>query len=292
MMVRIDVLAGLGAMTSWGAGDYTGALLSRRTQLRGFVWSTLIATLIVLMWGMFSSGSIFVPVEGVVRIGGVQLLSMTGSVSFYRALGVGKVSFVTPLSSGWAIISVLTAMLVYDEAPTTSQLLGGVLIVVGVITSSLSWRTLLKEFRFVASDPSTPWVILAIVFWGLAYAHYGPLSETYGWFALNWWSWLINSIIVLVAILVIRRPFMIATSDRRAWMQATLVAAFSVGANACYTIGVERGLTAVAAPVASMYPLVAIALAGIFLRERLSRTQMAGGGLALIGLLGMTLGGS
>lgn len=263
MMVRIDVLAGLGAMTGWGVADYTGALLSRRTQLRGFVWTTLLATVLVLVWGLISQASIVVPAGGLVRIGGVQMLSMAGSVSFYRALGVGKVSYVTPLSSGWAVISVLTAMFVYDEAPTVGQLLGGLLIIVGVITSSLNWRTLLKEFRFVASDPSTPLVILAIFSWGLAYAHYGPLSEAYGWFAMNWWSWLINSVILLLAVLVI-------------------------AATACYTIAVERGLTAVAAPVASMYLLVAVALANVFLRERLSRPQVAGGALAMLGLLGMT----
>lgn len=288
-MARIDILAGLGAMSGWGVSDYAGALLSRRIQLRGFVWTTFLATLLILAWGLISKASIVIPTGGLLRIGGVQLVSITGSASFYWALGVGKVSYVTPLSSGWAVVSVLTAMLVYGEAPTLGQLLGGLLIIVGVISASLSWGALLREFRFVASDPSTPWVLVAILAWGLANANYGPLSQTYGWFATNWWAWLINSVIVLLALLVSRRPFMIDRTDVRAWAQAWLVAAFSVAATACYTIAVERGLTAVAAPVASMYPLVAVALASVLLRERLSRPQLAGGALAMLGLVRMTL---
>jgi len=288
-MARIDILAGLGAMSGWGLADYTSALLSRRIQLRGFVWITWLGTLLVIVGGVISQTSIVIPLEGRVRIGVVQLLSMVGSVAFYRGLGVGKVSYVTPLSSGWAVISVLTAMLVYGEAPTLGQLLGGLLIVVGVITSSLSWRTLFKEFRFVTSDPSTPWVLVAIFSWGLANAYYGPLSEAHGWFAVTWWSWLFSSVIVLIAVLVSRRPFMIDLKDVLGWTQAWVVAAFSVAATAFYTMAVERGLTAVAAPVASMYPLVAVALASVFLRERLSRPQLAGGALAMLGLLGMTL---
>lgn len=276
-------------MVGWGLTDYVSALLSRRIQFRGFIWTTWLSMALILTWGLISRASIVVPPEGILRIAAVQLVSIIGSISFYRALGVGKVSFVAPLSSGWAVVSVLTAMLVYGEAPTTAQLLGGLLIVVGVISASLSWGVLLREFRLVASDPSTLWVAAAILFWGLANANYGPLSEAYGWFPMNWWAWVINSGLVMVALIARRRPVMIGRADSRAWSQAALAAAFSVVATASYTIGVEQGLTAVAAPVASMYPLVAVALAGVFLRERLSRPQLAGGALAMLGLIGMAL---
>ena len=51
-----------------------------------------------------------------------------------------------------------------------------------------------------------------------------------------------------------------------------------------YYVAVRRGKVSVVGPVTSLFPLLTVALAFIFLRERLNRTQVAGVVLSLIAI--------
>ena len=56
----------------------------------------------------------------------------------------------------------------------------------------------------------------------------------------------------------------------------------SVVANVCYLAATRRGLLSLVAVITSLYPATTVALATVLDRERLSRSQVVGMGLALV----------
>jgi drug/metabolite transporter (DMT)-like permease len=66
--------------------------------------------------------------------------------------------------------------------------------------------------------------------------------------------------------------------------------ALDAAANLLYLIGTRLGLISVVAVLTSLYPAATVLLARVFLRDRLSRGQVAGLGLALAGVIMLTAG--
>jgi drug/metabolite transporter (DMT)-like permease len=62
-----------------------------------------------------------------------------------------------------------------------------------------------------------------------------------------------------------------------------------MAANICYVLAVHRGPLAVVAVISSLYPASTVALAAVLLHERLGRTQWAGVGIALGGVVCISL---
>jgi drug/metabolite transporter (DMT)-like permease len=86
---------------------------------------------------------------------------------------------------------------------------------------------------------------------------------------------------ILVAVLVLRPP----TRELRASLR--LIAAAGVGdtaATVLFGVATTRGLLSVVSVLASLYPVVLVALARFLLHERIAQHQLAGVGIALTGV--------
>jgi uncharacterized membrane protein len=57
-----------------------------------------------------------------------------------------------------------------------------------------------------------------------------------------------------------------------------------ISANVAYNIGVTGALTSIVATLSSLFTAVTVALAWVFLRERLARTQWIGVAFILVGI--------
>ncbi len=66
---------------------------------------------------------------------------------------------------------------------------------------------------------------------------------------------------------------------------------FDTGANLLYGASARHGLISVVSVLASLYPVVLVALAYFVLGERISRPQLAGVALALTGVALISAGG-
>jgi drug/metabolite transporter (DMT)-like permease len=68
------------------------------------------------------------------------------------------------------------------------------------------------------------------------------------------------------------------------------VSILDMSANALFAAASTRGLVSVVSVLASLYPVVVVALARVVLEERIARAQQAGVVLALTGVALITLG--
>jgi drug/metabolite transporter (DMT)-like permease len=273
------VLLALAASLSWGVADFGAGVGSRRlpiplviaaTQAAGLVFIGLIVAIFrpeLPTGAQFAWGAL---------AGAIGIFGLT---AFYRALSIGAMGIVGPLSATAAVVP-LAYGLARGERPSTVQLAGVGLAVVGVMAASVEKHVDLQGRRI---GPGVGYALLAALGFGCSLI---ALSKAAAGGAL--WAPLsmraIGVPLIVTAVLVLRPP---RTGLRSSWRLLVGVGVCDTAANMLFGLASTRGLLSVVSVLASLYPVVLVALARFLLHERIARHQLAGvavalGGVALI----------
>ena len=260
----------LAASVSWGAGDFSGGLATRRAQVLSVVvgaYTVGLCTLIVLalIW------SEPFPTTLDLMWGGVA--GAVGLAAFYQALSVGRMGVVAPIA---AMLSAAIPVLfgaVIEGLPGPLQLIGFVLafIAVGLISGLgvVKGRpkglglTLLAGVGFGSFFVLISRVSHGSIFWPLAAARF-------------------SSLLFLLAVVLIRRQSVLP--GRSVWPVVFLAGALDVAGNVFFVLATRTGRLDVAAILSSLYPAVTVLLATFILKERVTRLQTIGIFVALVAI--------
>jgi drug/metabolite transporter (DMT)-like permease len=250
--------------------DFVGGVMSRRLPLLAVLTISqtgglVVIALTVAMSGRAAPSAGFVPYAALAGAGG-----LAGLAAFYRALAIGKMGVVAPISSMAVLVPVVVGLATGDR-PSGVQYVGGVVGIAGIVLASRErsedasagsrvaagvWLSLLSGLGFgiffvamdVAADYDPLWA---------AFANRAS-SLSLGWFA----------------VLAFRPSF-------RPVGRADLPVLFSMGAlemaaNVAFAFAATEGLLSLTAILASLYPVVTLLIARAVLHERLQPTQKAG----------------
>lgn len=280
----LAIAIALVASVSWGVADFIGGIKSRALPLLTVIGLSQAAGLVLIAVLVAARGkgppdAHYALYAAISAVGG-----LTGLTAFYRGLSIGAMSVVAPVSSLSAAIPVVFG-LVTGERPSAVQGVGMVVALAGVALAA-------REEGPEGAEPGprvASGVGLALVaafgfgsfFVGMDEAAKGdPL-----------WAILINRItgVALLALLVAAlRPRLALGRGDLAALGA--VGVLDMGANALFAVATREGLVSLVSVVASLYPVVVIALAHLVLRERTSPLQLVGAGLALGGVATIVAG--
>jgi len=128
----LGIALALGASLCWGSGDFLGGFSTRRASL----WAVIIGSQLVGLAGAalvtLGTGHGWPGFHAVwpVMLGGIA--SVVAISCFYKALAIGTMSIVAPISATTALIPFVVGI-VAGERPAAIQLAGVVLAAVGVI---------------------------------------------------------------------------------------------------------------------------------------------------------------
>ncbi len=203
---------------------------------------------------------------------------LAGIAALYRALAIGTMSVISPVSaSGAAALPVIVGVAT-GERPGALQVVGMAAAFAGV---ALATRTAGGVADSGSSREALALsAVAALGFGGFFVGMDAAADSTDPLGAL-----LIARLAAgaaLVAVLVLARPRLAGTaSDLPA---LALIGFLDVGANACFALGTETGLLSVVAVLASLYPVATVVLARAVLGERLAAVQAVGVGVALTGV--------
>jgi drug/metabolite transporter (DMT)-like permease len=272
----IAVALALAASLSWGIADFGGGIGTRRVQVVWVMVVSQIAGLALvgilalatqpqlpsgreLAWGVF---------------GGV--MGAVGLTAFYRALAVGTMGIVGPISATGAIVPVAYG-LARGEHPSPLQGVGIVVAVVGVIAASLEPLPQ-GDGRKLATG--VPLALLAALGFGSSLLGLNRVSQA----GVVWGTLTLRLTVVPIVCLaaLVLRP----SIARLRPTLPILVAAglFDTGANLLYGASARHGLISVVSVLGSLYPVVLVVLARFLLAERIARPQLAGVAVALAGV--------
>ena len=279
------MIFGLLAAVGWGLADYFAALAGRRmgsvaTVIVGQSLCALFVTALLIVTG--TSTSALPALLGFLVLNGI--FTATAYSTHYRALELGPVAVVSPVGASFAVIGIALAMVFLHERPTSMQLLGAGVTVVGVALVSTDLRALRSGIR--EHPPGLWWAIVSAVGFGVAAFLLGYVSRQAGWVAGLWGS-RIAQIVCLGPLAAVRHRDLarVATAGALALGLALAAGAADIVGVTAYSAGAEHGQLSIVLAASAIFPLIAVVLATIHLHERLVPNQYAGIGLVVAGLL-------
>ena len=275
-----SVLALLSSLV-WGTSDFLGGTMSRRkppiaviggSQVIGAALTISFAILI----GKWDTSN-----QEVIKWGAASgVLGLIGLLAFYAALSSGRMGIVSPIASIGVIIP-LGLGLLSGEEPSHLQKIGILIAVTGVVLASgpeLSDRTTAK--------PVVLALIAALAF-GFA-VYFMAKGGQAGNPAMTVATMRIVQISILLLVAVVLRS--------KGGLTATdipILAAIGITdatANILFTFASSDGMLSIVSVLGSLYPVVTVILAWLFLKERLQMIQYVGIFATFIGVISITAG--
>lgn len=202
---------------------------------------------------------------------------------FYRALAIGTMSVVAPISATGAAVPVLVG-LAEGERPGALQIAGMAVALGGVILAS---REPIEEG---AAPPNRAAIGLALVA-ALGFGTFFVGIDRASAIAEVPWVIVVQrvcSLTLLVIAALIARPQL--PRDGASLLILGAVGLLDLGANGLYALATTHGLLSVVSVLGSLYPAVTVVLARIVLAERIARVQEVGVVLALAGVIAISAG--
>jgi drug/metabolite transporter (DMT)-like permease len=270
------VVLGLTSAASWGAGDFTGGLASKRSPLLGVLvvgQGTGVALVVLAALALREPAPAPAALAWAAAAGAAGAV---GLAALYRGLAVGRMAVVAPVSAVLSAAIPVAWSALAEGLPQPSKLAGFALALAGI------WLVA----RAGPSGEGRAGLGLALVagcgFGGfLVLMHQGAEGGTFWPLAAARGT---SLALALAAALGRGRAW---APMRRAVPLVMLSGALDAGGNAFFVLAMQAGRLDVAAVLSSMYPASTVLLAAAVLRERVTRPQGAGiaavlGAIALI----------
>ena len=271
----IAVTLALCASLAWGFADFGAGVASRRQPALVVGWmmqlvGAIVATIVVVAF--WHSPPSWQQALWAVTAGTVGLV---GLVSFYHGLSIGPMGIVGPLSTTAALVP-LAYGLARGERPSSLQLAGVALAIVGVVAASLEP---LPEGRGRKLGAGVGFALVAAL--GFGWSLIALNKAAAGGTA---WAVLIMRVCAVPTLFTIATLTRLPRPSRSHWPLLVFVGVFDTAATLLYAAASTRGLLSVVAVLASLYPVVIVVLARIILHERIAPQQLAGVAVALTGV--------
>jgi drug/metabolite transporter (DMT)-like permease len=278
--------AGLGLLSaaSWGGSDFVGGLGARRSPVLLIVVSGHFVTLLVLL--AICLGGHF-PLPGRHDL----LFSAAGGFEgalalalFYRALAIGAMGLTAALTGLLTALVPVLFSLLHDGLPTPGTAFG---LVMGLAAVWLITHA--PDANAARGQHGTPF--RALLLGALAGLGFGVQLVLFKFAAGGGILWImasaraagVTAMLLVILFSLPPRPW------QGFWLYGVLAGAFDTLGNLLYIATTQFGRLDVAAMICSLYPAGTILLAALVLRERPTRRQFAGIGLALAAVVLLSL---
>ena len=275
----------LASSLSWGLSDFLGGLQSRRNHVLAVMLLSQALALAILVAAVLAGAPTEHDAASTAWAASVGLLGLLGLLAFYRALAIGTMSIVAPISATGVAIPVLVG-LASGERPGALQVAGIALACGGVVLAAREAPSDDVEARR-ASRASIGLALIAAVGFGTFFAGIDRAEET------GDVAWVLLAARTADVALLVTAALVVRPAIPRAPVTLAAIAAvgvFDLLANLLFVLATGRGLLSVVGVIGSLYPAVTVILARFVLHERLSRTQNAGVLITLAGVVALAAG--
>jgi drug/metabolite transporter (DMT)-like permease len=268
-----SIVYGLISALSWGAGDFSGGLATKRSNVYGVIAISQLfgVTLLIVLAILFKDT--FPPLDHCLWAIVAGISGSLGIIALYRALATTRMGIAAPVSAVvTAGVPVIFALFT-QGIPTTHKLIGFVIALVSVwlISQSDGGRIQLKDLTLPLLSGLGFGFFLTLLtqansistLWSLVIARFASLS------------------MIISVILVTKQVWRPASSQ---YVTIALAGILDAGGNLFYSLAAQTGYLAQAAILSSLYPAATVMLAMVVLREKLHRIQLVGVVLALVAI--------
>lgn len=310
----------------WGSADILAALAARRlrTFKTTFV-SQSIGLLALLVFGTIAFWRWHLPLSLTALIISALigiftgLCAALGYFAFYRALEIGPIAIVSPISATSSTFTLTLSVLILQEQLTPGRMGLVMLVILGLVLASSSLaelRALRKKPGFSLWSQGVRWAIVATLAFGAMDFGIGASAAMTGWFLPVVWTRFFSILFLVLASLWKRQrrlsrarmTAVAATSGKTlslalpsleeiacvrypfSTLGLGVLLAFLAGmlenaAVLTFSFDTRIATTGITSAIASSYALVVMIFGMLVYRERLAKNQMFGIALFTVGLL-------
>jgi drug/metabolite transporter (DMT)-like permease len=270
-------LGGLASLC-WGVADFIARNAVRKVAEDYALWVVLgVGAVGVAVWAV-PRGPVVPGGGDAVLVAVTALFALGGYLALYRAFRVGMLSVVSPIAAGNAVIPVVLALIVLGERPLPWQGAGIVMVLAGVVLLSIRGGVPLPEHTGrLGVAPA----LLCLVLFGTALFCMKLSVDRVRPDAVALAVRVIGAGVLGVWLLARGR---LTPPPREVRLPLLAAGILDAAALLFFCEALTRTLLSLVAPIASTIPVVTVALARIFLHERLSVPQKGGLVLAVFGV--------
>jgi transporter family protein len=280
----LSILSGIAGMFGWGMYDFLGGVFAKQIgPFKSFFWSQLAGLISALLLAFFITISFNVPILVFILFPIAAIIYSAGYLFFFKGLEIGNVSIVAATMNLWAVFTMLFAFIFMGQRLSTIQTLGVLMIISGVTLASLNWSDI-KNHRFQLSS-GVKEAALGAFFFGIFWNISEIISESVGWLLT---TLLVKFGIVLFLLIfscLLDREIGLTKTSTRTKHALILMGVIEAGAVGVVNYGLTIGDAILITPIASALSIVTIALAIIFLKDKVTKLQGIGIITAIVGII-------
>ncbi|MBI5944560.1 MAG: DMT family transporter [Chloroflexi bacterium] len=280
----LSILSGLAGMLGWGLYDFLGGVFAKQIgPYKSFFWSQLAGLISILLLGFLIAPSMEIPSGVMLLFPVAALLYSAGYLFFFKGFEIGNMSIVAATMNLWAVFTMLFAFAFMGQRLSTLQTVGVLMILAGVTLASLHWSEI-QQRRFQLSS-GVKEAIAGAFFFGIYWNVSEIIVEEVGWLVSTALIKLGIVVFMLLFSILSKRGMGLTGSAGRTISVIFVMGMVEAGAVAVVNYGLTIGDAILITPIASALSIVTIALAVVFLKEKITKPQGLGIATAIIGIV-------
>lgn len=280
------ILFALVAHVGWGTGDIFAAITSRK--IGGYsttFWSYTLRIPLLALYIPFDMDNVrAITPYNFLMSALLSVVLLLGTAFFFEAFRGGNPSLVGTIGSAFTVPTVILSVLFFNERLDFYQTVAIVVIVVGLVITSLDFASLRQKQTVL--DRSVALALLAMLLWGIYFAFIRIPIEEIGWFLPGYIGFFFAP---LVLILMRWRGVSLQwPTENGALLPFMALLLLGTAANFGYNLGISAGYTSIVAPIAGAYPVFFVFLSSLIFQEPLQKQQVCGIVISLAGIVALS----
>ena len=271
-------------MFGWGIYDFLGGVYTKQIgPFKSFFWSQLAGSIFVLLLLFVFPISLIPSVLVIILLPIAAILYSAGYLFFFKGFEIGNVSIVAATMNLWAVFTMLFAFLFMGQRLSTTQTLGVFMILAGITLASLNWSEIRTQgFQLSSGVKET---VAGAFFFGVFWNVSEVITEEIGWLLTTLFVKLGIVLFLLLFSFLIKRELDLSKATVKTKYAVGLMGIIEAGAVAIVNYGLTIGDAILITPISSALSIVTIALAIIFLKDKITKFQGLGIVTAIAGIV-------
>ncbi len=280
----LSIVLGMGGMLGWGIYDFLGGVFARQIgSFRSLFWSQLAGLISIVLLAVAVKPGLNVPAFAILLSLIAAILYSAGYLFFFKGFELGNVSIIAATMNLWAVFTMFFSFTFMGQRLSAFQTLGVAMIVLGATLASVNWNDIKKQkFQLSAGVKEA---VFGAFFFGVFWNVSEVISEEIGWLSTT--LFIKFGIIIFLSIfsLLVKRELGLTNISAKTRYVIILMGAIEAGAVALVNYGLTIGDAILITPIASALSIVTIALAILFLKDKITIIQGLGIGTAIFGII-------
>ena len=277
------IIFALVAFVGWGVGDIFGGIVSRKIGGYSSAFWSYVFCLILASFYIPFAGNPFqhLTLQSSLILLVLTPIGMVPLITLYEGIKVGNASLVGTIGSSFAALVVVLSIIFLGDKINLRQVIAIVIIFTGLILSSLDLKTF--NLKQLTTDKGVPYALISMVFWAIYFTFVRIPIREMGWFwpaYISWWGFPLVLIYMKFNKIELRFP-----KEKNIFIFSIIGASLLCAALFAFNIAVEKGQTAIVAPISGAYPILFASIAYFVFKDRLNKQQISGIIITLLGII-------